>query len=107
MKIYLASPLFTTAEQEFNRALSRALADSGHEIWLPQEHEPRSKTARAISRKTLKDCSGRRSWSRTWTAPILTQAHAGSAATASRKYRSYYSAQISARPEMRPILCST
>src|SRR6266478_13929 len=53
MKIYLAGPLFTTAEQQFNRAVSRALADSGHEVWLPQEHEPRSKTARAIFEKDL------------------------------------------------------
>ena len=53
MKIYFAGPLFTTAEQEFNRALGRALADSGHEVWLPQEHAPREKTARAIFDKDL------------------------------------------------------
>ncbi len=53
MKIYLAGPLFTTAEQEFNRALGRALADSGHQVWLPQEQEPREKTARAIFEKDL------------------------------------------------------
>ena len=53
MKIYLAGPLFTTSEQEFNSALGRALADAGHEVWLPQEHEPREKTARAIFEKDL------------------------------------------------------
>lgn len=48
MKIYLAGPLFTTPEQEFNRQLCTALQDAGHEVWLPQEHEPRERTARAI-----------------------------------------------------------
>ncbi len=48
MKIYLAGPLFTTAEQEFNRQLRAALQDAGYEVWLPQEHEPRERTARAI-----------------------------------------------------------
>lgn len=48
MKVYLAGPLFTTAEQEFNRQLSSALQNAGHEIWLPQEHEPRERTAKAI-----------------------------------------------------------
>ena len=48
MKIYLAGPLFTTAEQEFNRRLSALLQSSGHEVWLPQEHEPRERSARAI-----------------------------------------------------------
>lgn len=48
MKIYLAGPLFTTAEQEFNRQLRAALQDAGYKVWLPQEHEPRERTARAI-----------------------------------------------------------
>jgi nucleoside 2-deoxyribosyltransferase len=48
VKIYLAGPLFTTSEQEFNRQLSSALQTAGHEIWLPQEHEPRERTAQAI-----------------------------------------------------------
>jgi nucleoside 2-deoxyribosyltransferase len=48
MKIYLAGPLFTTAEQEFNRQLCAALQHAGHEVWLPQEHEPRERTAKAI-----------------------------------------------------------
>ncbi len=48
MTIYLAGPLFTTAEQEFNRQLCIALQDAGHEVWLPQEHEPRERTATAI-----------------------------------------------------------
>jgi nucleoside 2-deoxyribosyltransferase len=48
MRIYLAGPLFTTAEQEFNRQLRTALQEAGHAVWLPQEHEPRERTAKAI-----------------------------------------------------------
>lgn len=48
MKIYLAGPLFTTAEQEFNRRLRDLLESSGYEVWLPQEHEPRERRAQAI-----------------------------------------------------------
>ena len=54
MKIYLAGPLFTTAEQEFNQQLSSALQQAGHEVWLPQEHEPRERTARAIFQEDVK-----------------------------------------------------
>lgn len=48
MKIYLAGPLFTAAEREFNRDLSDWLESRGHIVWLPQEKEPREKTAHAI-----------------------------------------------------------
>lgn len=54
MRIYLAGPLFTSAEQEFNRQLSSALQQAGHEVWLPQEHEPRDRTARAIFEEDVK-----------------------------------------------------
>jgi nucleoside 2-deoxyribosyltransferase len=47
-KIYLAGPLFTVAEQNFNAALARFLERDSFEVWLPQEHEPRRKTAKAI-----------------------------------------------------------
>jgi len=47
-KIYLAGPLFTIAEQTFNAELARFLECEGFEVWLPQEHEPRRNTARAI-----------------------------------------------------------
>jgi len=47
-KIYLAGPLFSLAEQGFNMELARFLESEGFEVWLPQEHEPRDKTARAI-----------------------------------------------------------
>ena len=47
-RIYLAGPLFSLAEQGFNAELARFLEREGFEIWLPQEHEPRDNTARAI-----------------------------------------------------------
>jgi nucleoside 2-deoxyribosyltransferase len=47
-KIYLAGPLFTLAEQRFNVELARFLESEGFEVFLPQEHEPRSKTAKSI-----------------------------------------------------------
>jgi nucleoside 2-deoxyribosyltransferase len=47
-KIYLAGPLFSLAEQGFNAELARFLESEGFEVFLPQEHEPRDKTARAI-----------------------------------------------------------
>jgi nucleoside 2-deoxyribosyltransferase len=48
MKIYLAGPLFTSAEQEFNRQLRDRIEKHGHEVWLPQEHEPRERSAQAV-----------------------------------------------------------
>jgi nucleoside 2-deoxyribosyltransferase len=47
-KIYLAGPLFSLAEQGFNAELARFLESQGFEVWLPQDNEPRTKTARAI-----------------------------------------------------------
>jgi nucleoside 2-deoxyribosyltransferase len=48
MKIYFAGPLFTTAERDFNARLTQLLRRAGHEVFLPQESEQRSKTAREI-----------------------------------------------------------
>jgi nucleoside 2-deoxyribosyltransferase len=53
MRIYLAGPLFTTAEQEFNSRLAALLRQAGHEVWLPQEHEQRDTTAREIFLKDV------------------------------------------------------
>ena len=51
-KLYLAGPLFTVAEQNFNADLARFLEGEGFEVWLPQEHEARrvktAKRAKAI-----------------------------------------------------------
>jgi guanine deaminase len=55
MKIYLAGPLFTAAERAFNVRLKELLQAAGHEVWLPQENEPRNRTARDIF---LKDVEG-------------------------------------------------
>ncbi|NOZ82869.1 MAG: nucleoside 2-deoxyribosyltransferase [Euryarchaeota archaeon] len=38
MRIYIAAPLFSAAEREYNLKLSRMLAELGHEVFLPQ-HE--------------------------------------------------------------------
>lgn len=48
MKIYLAGPLFTVAERAFNTDLARELRNLGHDVWLPQDNEPRDRTASAI-----------------------------------------------------------
>lgn len=48
MKLYLAGPLFTAAERNFNVALRDALERAGHRVWLPQEREPRDKTPVSI-----------------------------------------------------------
>jgi nucleoside 2-deoxyribosyltransferase len=48
MKIYLAGPLFTSAERAWNKQLEQLLVQMGHEIFLPQEKELNERTARAI-----------------------------------------------------------
>jgi nucleoside 2-deoxyribosyltransferase len=53
MKIYLAGPLFSAAEREFNARLAALLREQGHEVWLPQEIEQRDKTAKEVFRKDV------------------------------------------------------
>jgi nucleoside 2-deoxyribosyltransferase len=53
MKIYLAGPLFTTAERMFNAKLTELLREFGHEVFLPQETEQRSATSRGIFESDL------------------------------------------------------
>jgi nucleoside 2-deoxyribosyltransferase len=48
MKIYLAGPLFSTAERDFNTRLANALRARKHEVWLPQESEQLSMNPRQI-----------------------------------------------------------
>jgi nucleoside 2-deoxyribosyltransferase len=48
MKIYLAGPLFTVAERDFNARLAARLREGGHEVFVPQESEQRTMTARQI-----------------------------------------------------------
>lgn len=53
MKIYLAGPLYSTAEREFNVRLAKLLREKGHEVWLPQDGEDRLKPAKAIFDKDV------------------------------------------------------
>ena len=53
MKIYLAGPLFSAAERNFNNELTRLLRNKGHEVWLPQEFEQRTMTANQIFAKDV------------------------------------------------------
>jgi nucleoside 2-deoxyribosyltransferase len=53
MKLYLAGPLFTTAERAFNNGLGVAFGALGFDVWLPQDEEPRDKTAEAIFAKDV------------------------------------------------------
>jgi nucleoside 2-deoxyribosyltransferase len=48
MKIYMAGPLFSTAELAFNKELADLLRKQGHEVFLPQEHEQRKDLPGAI-----------------------------------------------------------
>jgi nucleoside 2-deoxyribosyltransferase len=48
MKIYLAGPLFSTGERDFNTRLANALRALKHEVWLPQESEQLSMNPRQI-----------------------------------------------------------
>lgn len=48
MKVYFAGPLFTLAERNWNVEAKLLLEELGHDVWLPQEKEPREKTATSI-----------------------------------------------------------
>ena len=39
MRLYLAGPLFSSAETAWNAELARRLRDAGHEVFLPQDKE--------------------------------------------------------------------
>jgi nucleoside 2-deoxyribosyltransferase len=54
MKIYMAGPLFSTAELAFNRELASLLRKLGHDVFLPQEHEQRKDLPAAIFESDLK-----------------------------------------------------
>lgn len=53
MKLFLAGPLFNAAERAFNRRLRDALVEARHEVWLPQEDEPRERGGAAIFKKDV------------------------------------------------------
>jgi nucleoside 2-deoxyribosyltransferase len=53
VKIYLAGPLFTTPERQFNRQLATRLRALGHEVFLPQEKPTSELTGKAIFLRDL------------------------------------------------------
>jgi nucleoside 2-deoxyribosyltransferase len=53
MKIYLAGPLFTTPERDWNVGLAERLEAAGHDVFLPQAHPAAERTGRAIFLKDL------------------------------------------------------
>ena len=53
MKIYLAGPLFSAAERDFNVRLTALLRQMGHDVWLPQESEQESMTPNEIFKKDV------------------------------------------------------
>lgn len=48
MRLYLAGPLFTAAELEFNTKIAASLRARGHEVFLPQEMEQQNLSAKQI-----------------------------------------------------------
>jgi nucleoside 2-deoxyribosyltransferase len=53
VKIYLAGPLFTTAERDWNDGLAARLTAGGHDVYLSQAHPALERTGRAIFLKDL------------------------------------------------------
>lgn len=53
MRIYLAGPLFTTPERDWNVGLGSRLRAGGHEVFVPQENPSSERTGRAIFLKDL------------------------------------------------------
>lgn len=53
MRIYLAGPLFTTPEREFNDRLATKLRELSHEVFAPQEHPASAPTGTAIFHKDV------------------------------------------------------
>jgi nucleoside 2-deoxyribosyltransferase len=54
VKIYLAGPLFTTPEREFNVQLATRLRALGHDVFVPQEVPASERTGKSIFLKNLK-----------------------------------------------------
>ena len=51
MKVYLAGPLFSSAERSWNEKLAVLLEGLGVEVFLPQTQEPQERNARAVFQK--------------------------------------------------------
>jgi nucleoside 2-deoxyribosyltransferase len=54
MKIYLAGPLFSAAERDFNARLAALLRAKGHEVYLPQEAEQETMTPKEIFQEDVR-----------------------------------------------------
>jgi nucleoside 2-deoxyribosyltransferase len=54
MKIYLAGPLFSSAERDFNSRLAGLLREERIEVWLPQESEQHSMNPRQIFKEDVR-----------------------------------------------------
>ncbi len=53
VKIYLAGPLFTTPEREFNVQLATRLRALGHDVFVPHDNPASERTGKAIFLKDL------------------------------------------------------
>lgn len=57
MKVFLAAPLFSEAERDFNSKVAKRLRDKGFEVWLAQEspfiHEGTSREKQKIYEKDI------------------------------------------------------
>jgi len=49
MRLYVAGPLFSAAERDWNAGLAAALRKGGHEVFLPQDKETGLDAARIFS----------------------------------------------------------
>ncbi len=58
MRIYLAGPLFTTPERDWNVGLAARLRAGGHDVFVPQENPASERTGRAIFLKDLEGLDG-------------------------------------------------
>jgi len=54
VRIYLAGPLFTTPERDWNVGLAARLRAGGHDVFLSQEYPAAERTGRAIFLKDLR-----------------------------------------------------
>jgi nucleoside 2-deoxyribosyltransferase len=53
VNIYLAGPLFTAAEIDFNAALAGMIREAGHNVFLPQESENKERRVEEIFRSDI------------------------------------------------------
>lgn len=58
MRLYLAGPLFTVQEREWNRDLAYFLRREGYDVFLPQEGEPAKDTGNWVQSIYNHDLSG-------------------------------------------------